>query len=109
MNKQGITYTILFTFLVSFLFVLVLAFANEGTREQVAFNQTVSRQRAILNALDIEYDGPDDVVDKFESVEEVEQGDVTLYRAEVDGETVYAKEFSGSGLWGTITGIIAVD
>jgi Na+-transporting NADH:ubiquinone oxidoreductase subunit C len=109
MNKHGIIYTILFTFIVSFLFVLVLAFANEGTRAQVAFNQTVSRQRAILNALGIEYAGADDVVAKYQSVDEVQQGDVTLYRAEVDGETVYAKEFNGSGLWGTISGIIAVD
>ncbi|MDA3950415.1 MAG: FMN-binding protein [Spirochaeta sp.] len=109
MNKQSLVYTIIFTFAVSFVFVLILSFANEGTREQVALNQTVARQRAILNALGVEYDGPQDVLAKFKNVEETSEGDITFYRTEVDGETVFAKEFSGSGLWGTINGILAVD
>lgn len=109
MNKQSLVYTVVFTFVVSFIFVLVLAVANEGTRQQVAFNREVNRKRAVLNALGIEYTGPQDVIAKFESVNEVERQDMILYQAEVDGVTVYAKEFSGSGLWGTINGILAVD
>lgn len=109
MNKQSLVYTVIFTFFVSFVFVLVLAFANEGTRAQVAFNQEVNRKRAVLNALGIEYAGPEDVIEKFESVDEVDRSGTTLYQATVDGETVFAKEFSGSGLWGTINGILAVD
>jgi Na+-transporting NADH:ubiquinone oxidoreductase subunit C len=109
MNKQGLIYTVVFTFVVSFIFVLVLSFANEGTREQVALNQQVSRQRAILNALGISYDGPEDVLKKFEDVEEVSRGDVTFFSTSVQGEQVFAKEFNGSGLWGNINGILAVD
>lgn len=109
MNKQGLVYTVVFTFFVSFVFVLLLAFANEGTEARVALNQQISRQRAILNALGIEYSGPQDVLAQFERVEEVSRGGLELYRAEVDNQTVYAKEFSGSGLWGTINGVLAVD
>lgn len=109
MNKQSLVYTIIFTFVVSFIFVLILAFANEGTREQVALNQTIARQRAILNALGVDYDGPQDVLAKYENVEEITEGDITFYRTEVDGEMILAKEFRGSGLWGTINGILAVD
>ena len=94
---------------VSFIFVMILAFANEGTREQVALNQQIARQRAILNALGVDYDGPQDVLAKYEDVEEITRGNVTFYRTEVDGETVFGKEFRGSGLWGTINGILAVD
>lgn len=108
MNKQSLVYTVLFTFLVSFVFVTVLAFANDGTREQVQLNQELARQRAILNALDITYDGPDDVQEKFESVETVTEDDTELYQVQKDDHVVVAKEFSGSGLWGTIRGILAV-
>lgn len=109
MNRQSILYTIIFTFAVSFLFVLFLAFANEGTSEQVALNQQVNRQRAILTAMGVEFDGPQDILDKFTNVSEVNRNGMILYRTELDGTTVFAKEFSGSGLWGTISGVIAVD
>ncbi len=109
MNKQSLVYTVIFTFIVSFVFVLVLSFANEGTRERVELNQQLNRQRAILNALGVEYSGPDQVLSLFEDVEEVERGGMTFYRTVVDGEQAYAKEFNGSGLWGNINGIIAVD
>lgn len=108
MNKQSLIYTVIFTFLVSFAFVTILAFANDSTREQVQLNQELARQRAILNALNIDYDGPDDVQAKFEAVETDTENGTELYRAEKDDHVAVAKEFSGSGLWGTIRGILAV-
>jgi Na+-transporting NADH:ubiquinone oxidoreductase subunit C len=108
MNRQGLLYTVIFSFVIAFLFVTLLAFADTGTREQVALNQEIARQRAILNALGIEYSGPEDVQAKFSDVEQYEEDGVELYRTTVDGETLVAKEFSGSGLWGTIQGILAV-
>lgn len=108
MNKQSLIYTVIFTFLVSFVFVTVLAFANDSTREQVQLNQELARQRAILNALNIDYDGPDDVQAKFDDVEIEDRDGTELYKAQKDDHTAIAKEFSGSGLWGTIRGILAV-
>lgn len=109
MNKQSLLYTVIFTFIVSFLFVLLLAFADGATAEQVALNQQLNRQRAILNAMGISYGDADDVQQKFADVESVERNGMTLYRTTIDGETVFAKEFSGSGLWGQINGVLAVD
>ncbi|MEX2442078.1 MAG: FMN-binding protein [Alkalispirochaeta sp.] len=108
MNKQSLIYTVIFTFLVSFVFVTVLAFANEATREQVRLNQELARQRAILNALNIDYGGPEDVQAKFDGVKVVERNGTELYQAQKEDYLVVAKEFSGSGLWGTIRGILAV-
>lgn len=108
MNKQSLIYTVIFTFIVSFVFVTVLAFANDSTREQVQLNQELARQRAILNALGIEYGGPEDVQTKFDDITVVNQDGTELYQAEKDDYTAVAKEFSGSGLWGTIRGILAV-
>jgi Na+-transporting NADH:ubiquinone oxidoreductase subunit C len=108
MNKQSLVYTVIFTFFVSFIFVTVLAFANDATREQVQLNQELARQRAILNALNIDYGGPEDVQAKFDSVEIVERNGTELYQANKEDHLAVAKEFSGSGLWGTIRGILAV-
>ena len=108
MNKQSLIYTVIFTFFVSFAFVAVLAVANEGTRAQVDLNQQLSRQRAILNAIGIPYSGPSEVQQRFAAVQEIDRGGTTLYRTEIDGEVVFAKEFAGSGLWGMITGVLAV-
>lgn len=108
MNKQSLIYTVIFTFLVSFVFVTLLAFANDSTQEQVQLNQELARQRAILNALNIEYSGPDDVQAKFNDITVVNENGTELYQAQKDTHTAVAKEFSGSGLWGTIRGILAV-
>ncbi|MFA7566122.1 MAG: FMN-binding protein [Alkalispirochaeta sp.] len=109
MNRQSVIYTVIFTFLVSFVFVFILAFANEGTRELVAINQKINRQRAILNAMNVQYSGDEDVLKKYKDVKEVTRGDVTFYTTSVNGEPVFAKEFNGSGLWGNINGILAVN
>ncbi len=108
MNKQSLIYTVIFTFLASFVFVTVLAFANDSTREQVQLNQEVARQRAILNALGVDYDGPEDVLAKFDELEIEDRDGIEFYMARKDDHTAIAKEFSGSGLWGTIRGILAV-
>ena len=109
MNRQSVIYTVIFTFLVSFVFVFILAFANEGTRELVAINQKINRQRAILNAMNVQYSGDEDVLKKYKDVKEVTRGDVTFYTTSVNGEPFFAKEFNGSGLWGNINGILAVN
>lgn len=110
MNKQNLVYTVIFTFIVSFIFVLLLAFANEGTRSLVTLNQQVARQRAILNAMGIEYgQSNEEITAAFASVEEVQRDGVSLYRTSAGGDDIYAIEFVGNGLWGRIKGVLAVD
>lgn len=106
MNKQSMVYTVIFTFIVSFVFVTVLAFSNEVTRERVQLNNELALNRAVLNAIGIEYSSKDDILAKFDTVDYDKQR--SLYTARVDSEQVYAKRFQGSGLWGPIEGIIAV-
>jgi len=75
----------------------------------VELNQEVARKRAVLSALGVESLTDDEVLSRFEEVEQLENDGMTVFRATVDGETVYAKQFSGSGLWGTITGVLGVN
>ncbi|TFH05650.1 MAG: FMN-binding protein [Spirochaetales bacterium] len=106
MNKEGTTYTIVFVFIVSFVFVFLLALTNQVTVAQVKLNQELARQSAVLSAMGIAASTPQEIQDAFTGV----AGDETagLYAATVDGEVVFASQFSGPGLWGTITCILAV-
>lgn len=109
MNKQSTIYTIIFTFIVCFAFVFLLALTNEATRPMVEFNQTVARQKAILAAMNVPFESDQDAQAKFQNVDQREVDGFTLFTTTVDGRRVYAKEFAGSGLWGTINGVLGVD
>lgn len=106
MNKEGTTYTIIFIFIVSFAFVFLLSMTNQVTIERVELNQELARQQAILSAMGIEAAGAEEIQEEFAGITgDAESG---LYVGSVDGRTVYAKEFAGAGLWGTISGVLAV-
>ncbi len=109
MKKDGILYTVVFTFIVTFAFVFLLALANEGTRELVAKNTETARRKAVLSAMDIPFASDAEAVSLYEGVTTRETGGVLLYTYEKAGKTIAAKEFYGSGLWGTINGVLAVD
>jgi Na+-transporting NADH:ubiquinone oxidoreductase subunit C len=109
MNKQSTIYSMVFMFIVAFAFVFLLSLTNEATREMVELNQEVARKRAVLSALGIESLSDEEVLTRFEDVEQLDRDDTTVFQATVDGETVYAKEFAGSGLWGTIEGVLGVN
>lgn len=108
MNKQSLGYTMLFTFLVSFVFVLFLSFAHQGTAPLVERNREIARQQSVLTALGIDATGEEEIRRLFGQVERLDVQGQTIFRSEVDGETVYATEFMGAGLWGPISGVLAV-
>lgn len=108
-NKQSLVYTVIFTFSMAFIFVLLLSFAHQSTVELVEQNRDIARQRSILTAMDISFSDDDDVREKFADVEQVERNGVNLFRTETDDGVVYAKEFVGAGLWGAISGVLAVN
>ncbi len=106
--KQGLTYTVIFTFIFCFLFVFILAFVNQSTRAYVLANQELAFKRTLLSSLDIEASTDQDVQERYAELERLPIGDTILYRASIDNSVIYAKQFSGAGLWGTISGILAV-
>ncbi len=109
MNKQSLAYTVIFTFIVCFVFVAILSVANQATAERVEQNQVVAQQRAILTAMGIEFDSDEEILGLYEEVEEIEVDDRIFYRTERDGEVVLATAFRGQGVWGTIIGVLAMD
>ncbi len=108
MNKQSFGYTVLFTAVVSFVFVLALAVVNEVTADQIQFNQEVRLVRSVLNAMGVEFDDDEHARQLFNDVEQVEENDLSLYRYSQNDEVLYAKQYSGGGLWGPIRGHIGI-
>jgi Na+-transporting NADH:ubiquinone oxidoreductase subunit C len=106
MNKQGTVYTIIFIFIVSFAFVFLLSMTNQVTVEQVELNQELARRQAILSAMGIEAATEQQIQSEFDRI--VGDPQRGLYVTTIDGSRVYASRFSGAGLWGTISGFLAV-
>ncbi len=109
MDRQGTTYTVIFSFIVTFAFVFLLALTNQATIGKVKLNQETARQGAILSAMGISYSSQQDVVQKFKDIRTEQKGGVTLYTTTRDGESIYAAEFAGGGLWSTIRGVLGVN
>ncbi|MCX7654300.1 MAG: FMN-binding protein [Fervidobacterium sp.] len=109
-NREGKTYTVVFTISVTFLFVLILSGLNTFTAGMVKKNQELFKIKAILNAVGIQYVSDEEAIEKFKSsVIKEDVKEYELYKSVVDGEEIYTIIFSGSGLWGTITGALAVN
>ena len=110
MNKEGIIFTILFTFIVSFIFVAILALTNEFTRGKVERNQDLDKRRAVLGAFGVETTGTDEDYNLYDTrITERSENGSRLFEARSDGTLLEGIQFSGPGLWGTITGVIALN
>jgi Na+-transporting NADH:ubiquinone oxidoreductase subunit C len=110
MNRQSLVYTVPFTFVVAFVFVALLALTNEATRKRTAENRQIAEKTAFLVALGIEVDEERDLPALYDStVTEYTADGLTLYETEAGGVRKEAIRFSGAGLWGSITGVLAVD
>jgi Na+-transporting NADH:ubiquinone oxidoreductase subunit C len=109
MDRQGTTYTVIFSFIVTFAFVFLLALTNQATIGKVKLNQETARQSAILSAMGISYSSQADVVAKFKNIKTEQRKGVTLYTTTSNGQTIYAAEFAGGGLWSTIRGVLGVN
>jgi Na+-transporting NADH:ubiquinone oxidoreductase subunit C len=106
MKKDSLVYTVIFTFLTAFFFVFFLSLANGATEELVRQNQRAALQSAVLNSVGLNFTDPAESYEKsFDSLPEAER----VMKSRVDGKPVLIYYFSGSGLWGTVTGILAVE
>ena len=108
-NEAGLVYTVIFTFIICFVFVFVLSLTNLATEEIVEKNEKIKQQGAILRAMGFQSNNEEQILTQFQELEQQQYEEFILYRGVVGGQDIYAKEFQGPGLWGTITGAIAID
>ncbi len=110
MNKDSRFFTILFTFIVSFTFVLVLSIINFGTLKRIEQNERLFQIKAILSAFGVQYRTDAEALRIYEERVRLETvNDMNIYRMSKNGEEMIAYIFVGSGLWGRIQGVIAFD
>ena len=110
MRRGGVFYTVLITFVVSFVFIAVLAVANSSVKKKIEENRELVLRRTVLNAMGFSVSGTEEDYETYEKgITEKERESTQLFSAEVDGESIEGILFTGSGLWGTITGVISVN
>ena len=111
--KRGYVYTIVFMFLVSAVFTLFLAGTNVLMAPRIADNARFEEQQSLLNALNLDDQGTTEEIDqRFKDFVKSVEGGEYLYYQSVDSSGAvqgYAVPFTGSGLWGTIRGWLAVN
>jgi len=108
MKKDSMLYVVIFTFVVCAIFVVVLAIANEGTKNMVAANKEFATQSAVLGAFGIPFADKADAAAKYQSmVQTVSSKSPRSWKATIDGQNYVAVEQAGPGLWGTISVILA--
>ncbi|MBL8965559.1 MAG: FMN-binding protein [Spirochaetaceae bacterium] len=111
MKKDSIAYVVLFTFVACAAFIAPLALANEFTKPRVEANRLFATHSAVLRAFGIAYADPADAEAKYASLVRPEGSgtDAPPYRATIEGIPCVAVRRTGSGLWGSITMIVAAD
>ncbi len=109
--KQGPVYTIVFIFLLTAVFVSVLAVADAFYAPQIEENVVLAQRRDVLYALGIDSTGDAAALNaRFDDqVTKKTVGGVEIYEQKpIGGIYGIAVPFTGSGLWGTIKGYLAV-
>lgn len=110
LKRDSVAYVVIFTFIVSALFVTLLALANEVTKPLVAANREFAAQAAVLDALGIPYASKEEALRIYsESVRPIEDASPRVYRATIGGREQLAVEQTGAGVWGAIVIILAAD
>ena len=110
-SKKKILYPVLFMVGLTVLYTFVLAFINESSAQRVAEQEALRVKRSVLYVFDIEHDGSAENINQLyeEKVEQAPFGDDAYYVFEENGAvTGYAFPFVGKGLWGSISGYLAL-
>lgn len=110
--KKGYAYTVIFMFVISAVFTAFLASANAFFLPTIRQNQELAEKKSILYAMGLTFPKEASAIEKsFDaSVRKTEISGLTVYEKLDDSGKItgYAVPFSGSGLWGTIRGYVAV-
>lgn len=103
--KEKVPFMMVFILLLGSFFTGILVAVNHYTASIIEKNERIIVKKSILNAFNINY--------SEDNIEEVFSGNINV--VEKRGKNFYISQdkvafrFTGSGLWGPITGVIALD
>lgn len=111
-NTNSNTYTIVYSAVIVVIVAFLLAFVYQALKPQQDANVALDQKKQILNSLNQRgLDGQAAEARYAQVVKEEKKNDkgLTYYVCNVDGETKYVFPMKGMGLWGGISGFLAVD
>ncbi|MEI6856702.1 FMN-binding protein [Psychrilyobacter sp.] len=108
MEKNSMTYTTIFSFIITFILVFLLTLTHVSTKDRVSKYNRNYEISSILKAIGVK---PQDqeIQEQFKAIFNLELPTNKTMVAKVDGEDILVSKFSGKALWGTVNGIIAID
>ncbi len=111
MKTNSNSYTIVYSIIIVVIVAFLLAFVSSSLREKQEANVALDIQKQILNSLNLRDLDNETASAKYKEVvkETKEQDGMKYYLCEVNGEKKTVYTVKGMGLWGGISGFIAVD
>lgn len=113
-KKKKILYPVVFMVIVTAIYTLALALINEASIDRIKALEKANTEKAILYAFNLPVEGTPEVIsEQFKTaIHYVPKSDTAtdyyVYKANGDVKG-YAFKYSGRGLWGSITGYIALN
>lgn len=108
-KKKQILYPVVFMILITVAFTFLLSFINQITQPTIQDQEAVLIKKSVLYAFGIDLVDKDEINNFFDEriqIDQVNDRNIYTYR---DKDLVgYAFDFAGKGLWGTISGHIAI-
>jgi len=112
-KKKPILFPTFFLIIVSIVLGVILGFINEASKEQIEINYFSDLQKALLYTVSFRTKDLEkaEINDAFKlRFTETKYNGLNYYTYSEDNETIgYCFPFSGKGLWGNISGYIAID
>ncbi|MCS5422256.1 MULTISPECIES: FMN-binding protein [Psychrilyobacter] len=108
MEKNSMTYTAVFSFIITFILVFFLTLTHLGTKNRVSQYNRNYEISSILKAAGVQLTDQG-VQEQFKSIFNLELPTNETMTAKIDGKDILVSKFSGKALWGTVNGIIAMD
>lgn len=108
MEKNSMTYTAVFSFVITFILVFLLALTHIVTKNRVSEYKRDYEISSILKAVGVNSKGQE-VQEQFKSIFNLELPTDETMTAKIDGKDIVVSRFSGKALWGTVRGVIAME
>jgi len=106
--RETRVYPVFFMLLITIVFIGVLAFFYNSTKERVTKYNELRLKSSILSTFDLNGENVEETFDKY--ITKVEKEDLIYYIAEDNRELLgYCFPISGAGLWGTINALLTLE
>lgn len=112
MKTNSNSYTIIYSAVIVVIVAFLLAFVYSALKPEQDANVALDQKKQILNSLNLRNLSDREAEATYnkviKGVKHVDAED-SLYEAEVDGKTKYVIPMKGMGLWGGISGFLAIN